>query len=45
MFYLKEQQVVTFERCHILETEPELIYKARVLTPIADLEKELTVPI
>ena len=45
MFYLKEQQVVTFERCHISETEPKLIYKVRVLTSIADLEKELTVPI
>lgn len=45
MFHLKEQQVVTFERCHISETQPELIYKVRVLTPIADLEKELTVPI
>jgi len=44
-FYLKEQQVVTFERCHISETKPELIYKVRVLTPIADLEKEITVPI
>jgi hypothetical protein len=45
MFYLKEQQVVTFERCHISETQPELIYKVRVLTPIADIEKKLTVPI
>jgi len=44
-FYLKEQQVVTFERCYISEAQPELIYKVRVLTPIADLEKELTVPI
>ena len=40
MFYLKEQQVVTFERCHISETQPELIYKVRVLTPTADLEEE-----
>ena len=39
MFYLKEQQVVTFERCHISETQSELIYKVRVLTPIADLRK------
>jgi len=45
MFHLKELQVVTFERCRISETQPELIYKVRVLTPIADLEKELTVPI
>jgi hypothetical protein len=45
MFYLKEQQVVTFERCHISETQPELIYKVRVLTPSDGLEKELTVPI
>jgi hypothetical protein len=45
MFRLKEKQVVTFERCHISETEPELIYKIRVLTPIADLEKELTLAI
>ncbi|MFL6451116.1 MAG: hypothetical protein ACJ746_26070 [Bryobacteraceae bacterium] len=44
-FYLKDQQVVTFERCHISETEPELIYKVRVLTSIADSEKEITVPI
>jgi uncharacterized protein YodC (DUF2158 family) len=44
-FHLKEQQVVTFERCHISERQPELIYKVRVLTPIADLEKELTVPL
>jgi len=44
-FYLKEQQVVTFERCHMSETKPELIYKVRVLTPVADVEKELTVPI
>lgn len=45
MFHLKEQQVVTFERSHISETEPELIYKVRVLTPMGDLEKELTVSI
>lgn len=45
MFHLKEQQIVTFEQCHISETQPELIYKIRVLTPIADLEKELTLPI
>lgn len=45
MFHLKEQRVVTFERCHISATAPELIYKVRVLTPIADLEKELTVAI
>lgn len=44
-FHVKEQQVTTFERCHISETRPELIYRVRVLTPIADLEKELTVPI
>ena len=45
MFYLKEQQVVTLERCHISETQPELIYKVRLLTLIGDVEKELTVPI
>jgi hypothetical protein len=45
MFHLKEQQVVTFERSHISETGPELIYKVRVLTPIGDLEKELTISI
>jgi hypothetical protein len=45
MFLLKEQQIVTFERCHISETKPELIYHVRLLTPIADLEKELTVAI
>lgn len=44
-FHLKEQQIVSFQRCHISETQPEMIYKVRVLTPIADLEKELTVPI
>lgn len=45
VFHLKQQQVVTFERCHISEPQPELIYTVRVLTPIADVEKELTVPI
>jgi hypothetical protein len=45
MFHLKEQKVVTLERCHISETQPELVYKVRVLTPIADGGKELTVPI
>lgn len=45
MFHLNEQQVVTFERSHIPETEPELIYKVRVLTPTGDLEKELSVSI
>lgn len=44
MFHLKEQRVVTFERCHISEEQPELIYRVRVLTPNADVEKELTVP-
>lgn len=45
MFRLKDRQVVTFERCHIAGTQPELMYKVRVLTPSADAEKELTVPI
>ena len=45
MFHVQEQQIVTFERCHVSERRPELIYRVRVLTPIADLEKELTVPI
>lgn len=45
MFHVNQQQVVTFERCHVSETRPELIHKVRVLTPTADLEKELTVPI
>ena len=45
MFHLKQQQVVTFERCHISETPPELIYKVRLLTAGADAEKELRVPI
>jgi hypothetical protein len=45
MFYMNEQQVVTFERCHVSDMRPELIHKVRVLTPTADLEKELTVPI
>ena len=44
-FHLKERQVVTFERCHLSETQPELIYKVRVLTAAGDVEKELTVPI
>ena len=44
-FHLKERQVVTFERCHLSENQPELIYKVRVLTPAGDVEKELTVPI
>jgi len=45
MFHVNEQQVVTFERCHVSETRPELTYKVRVLTLTADAEKELTVPI
>lgn len=45
MFHLKEQQVVTYERCHISGTQPELIYKVRILTSISELGKELTVPI
>lgn len=44
VFRLREQQVATFERCHVLESQPDLIYKVRVLTPTADLEKEFTVP-
>ena len=43
MFPIKGQRVVTFERCHISNTQPELAYKVRVLTPIADVEKELVV--
>jgi hypothetical protein len=45
MFRLMGQQVVSFERCHISETQPELIYKIRVLTPVAEVEKQITVPI
>lgn len=45
MSQLKGQQLVTFERCHLLETQSEVIYKVRLVTPLADLEKELTVPI
>ena len=45
IFDLNKQRVVTFDRCHISETRRELIYKVRVLTPTAESEKELTVPI
>jgi len=44
-FHLKQQQVVTFERCQVSETRPELFYNVRVLTPSDDLQKELTVPV
>ena len=45
MFRVKERRVVTLERCHISKTQPELAYKVRILTPIADVGKELAVPI
>ncbi len=45
MFRIRKQRVVTFETCHMSETQAELTYKVRVLTPTADLEKELTLPI
>jgi hypothetical protein len=44
MFHIKEQKIVMLERCYFTETQPDLIYKVRVLTPLAEAEKDLTVP-
>ena len=45
MFHLTKERVVTFERFEVSATRKELLYKIRILTPNADSERALTVPV
>lgn len=44
-FHVEDQEIITFDKAEISESGSEVIYKLRVLTPIAESEADLNVPL
>jgi hypothetical protein len=44
-FHIADQAIITFDKAEISNSGSEVIYKLRVLTPIAESEADLNVPL